>query len=207
MPNSPGRPIVVVVVVITSPLPVDGGTARTATQVHPINLNESDLGKDGSQFLTSHHWLVAPPPTRPTAIGGYPRVASYDMLDEQLHDCNPVKSGASPVCHLKMKVSRHVVCPRTQQASCRLVFYAILFFMLSAKQGSCEYHFLKYFGMARLRNEPKDYRLRSGHSNHYTIAAVGRPICPLYQGERYLFYRLRRLHEKITCQSSIKKLQ
>ena len=35
--------------------------------------------------------LVAPPPTRRTAIGGYPKVASDDMLDEQLHYFNPVK--------------------------------------------------------------------------------------------------------------------
>ena len=35
--------------------------------------------------------LVAPPPTRRTAIGGYPRVVSYDMLSEQFHYSNPVK--------------------------------------------------------------------------------------------------------------------
>ena len=28
--------------------------------------------------------LAAPPPTRRTAIGGYPKVASYDMLGGQL---------------------------------------------------------------------------------------------------------------------------
>ena len=37
--------------------------------------------------------LVDPPPTRQTAIGGYPKVASYDMLGEQLHYSNPVKHG------------------------------------------------------------------------------------------------------------------
>ena len=37
--------------------------------------------------------LVAPPPTRGTAIGGYPKVASYDMLGKQLHYSNPVKHG------------------------------------------------------------------------------------------------------------------
>ena len=37
--------------------------------------------------------LVAPPLTRQTAIGGYPKVASYDMLGEQLHYSNPVKHG------------------------------------------------------------------------------------------------------------------
>ena len=39
----------------------------------------------------SHELLVAPPPTRRTATGRYPRVASYDMLGEQLHNCNPAK--------------------------------------------------------------------------------------------------------------------
>ena len=41
--------------------------------------------------------LVASQPTRRTAIGGYPKVASYDMLGEQLHYSNPVKHGQSPV--------------------------------------------------------------------------------------------------------------
>ena len=36
--------------------------------------------------------LVAPP-TRRTAIGRYPKVASYDMLGEQLHYSHPVKHG------------------------------------------------------------------------------------------------------------------
>ena len=35
--------------------------------------------------------LVAPPPTRRTAIGGYPKVASCDMLGQQLRYSNPVK--------------------------------------------------------------------------------------------------------------------
>ena len=42
--------------------------------------------------------LVAPPPTRRTAIGGYPKVASYDMLGEQLHYSNPVKHGYTKLC-------------------------------------------------------------------------------------------------------------
>ena len=39
------------------------------------------------------HFELAPPPTRRTAIGGYPRVISYDMLGEQLYNCKPVKCG------------------------------------------------------------------------------------------------------------------
>ena len=41
--------------------------------------------------VNANYRLVAPPPTRRTAIGGYPKVASYDMLGEQLHYSNPVK--------------------------------------------------------------------------------------------------------------------
>ena len=80
-------------VVVTPPLPRDGGTARTAIQVHAVNLIELGYGKDSSPFRISHEWLVPPPPTRRTSIDGYPRVASYDMLNEQLHNCNPVKYG------------------------------------------------------------------------------------------------------------------
>ena len=63
-------------------------------------------------------------------------------------------------------------CPRTQQASLPACSPHYPFFMLSAKQGSCEYHFLKSLGMTRLRNEPQVYRQRCGRSNHYTIAPV-----------------------------------
>ena len=43
-----------VVVVITPPFLRDGGTARTAIQVHAVNLVDIRLGKDGSPFRTSH---------------------------------------------------------------------------------------------------------------------------------------------------------
>ena len=39
------QPVVVVVVVITPPLPRDRGTARTAIQVHAVNLIEIRLGE------------------------------------------------------------------------------------------------------------------------------------------------------------------
>ena len=45
---------VVVVVVVTPPLPWDGGMARTSIQVHAVNLIELDWGKGGSPFRTSH---------------------------------------------------------------------------------------------------------------------------------------------------------
>ena len=43
--------------------------------------------------VNANYRLVAPPPTRRTVIGGYPKVASYDMLGEQLYYSNPVKHG------------------------------------------------------------------------------------------------------------------
>ena len=46
--------LVVAVVGITPSLPRDGGMARTAIQVHVVNLIEIRLGIDGSPFQTSH---------------------------------------------------------------------------------------------------------------------------------------------------------
>ena len=55
--------------------------------------------------------LVAPPPTRQTDIGGYPKVAFYDMLSEQLHYFNPVKhEGLSAiVARIEIHLSLHFV--------------------------------------------------------------------------------------------------
>ena len=62
---------------------------------HIVNL----IKISGSLFRSSHEGNLqtgsnefVPPPTRWTAIGGYPKVASYDMLSEQLHYANPVPS-------------------------------------------------------------------------------------------------------------------
>ena len=54
-------------------------------------------------IINANYRLVAPPPTRLTAIGGYPKVASYDMLGEQLHYSNPVKYGYAYVRNSKSK--------------------------------------------------------------------------------------------------------
>ena len=43
--------VVVGVVVITPPLPRDGGTARTAIQVYAVNLSEIRLGKRRQPIL------------------------------------------------------------------------------------------------------------------------------------------------------------
>ena len=53
--------------------------------------------------------LVAPPPTRRTAIGGYPKVASYDMLCEQLHYSNPVKHGDQELVHVILNITEGLV--------------------------------------------------------------------------------------------------
>ena len=49
--------------------------------------------------------LVASLPTRQTAIGGHPKVASYDKLGEQFHYCNPVKRDHSIYCRQHGRVA------------------------------------------------------------------------------------------------------
>ena len=48
--------------------------------------------------------LVAPPPTKRTAIGGYPKVASYDMLGEHVIEGTIVNSDVLP-CNEKEAVA------------------------------------------------------------------------------------------------------
>ena len=54
--------------------------------------------------VNANYRLVAPPPTRRTAIGGYPKVASYDMLGEQLHYSNPVEQGKETLLNYTFKL-------------------------------------------------------------------------------------------------------
>ena len=63
--------------------------------------------------------------------------------------------GGPPVCHIKVEASRYLPCPRTQQASLPACSPHYPIFMLGAKQGSCEYHFSKSFGVP-LSALPKD---------------------------------------------------
>ena len=70
--------------------------ARTAIQVHAINQIKQAKRKVAAHFesvVNASYRLVAPPPTRRTHIGGYPKVASYDMLGERLHYSNPMNHG------------------------------------------------------------------------------------------------------------------
>ena len=69
---------------------------ETIFKIHAANLNELSKGKSGGPFRTSHECRLligSLPPLRRTAIGGYTKVASYDMLGKHLHCSNPVKHG------------------------------------------------------------------------------------------------------------------
>ena len=77
---------VLFVCLFTPPLPWDGGTVQTHCEPDQYNAL-IELGEAGSHFEpVAKEGLVAPPPTRRTAIGGYPIVASYDMLGGQHSD-------------------------------------------------------------------------------------------------------------------------
>ena len=76
--------------------------------------------------------------------------------------CQPHKGGGIPLSAFPMDTTSKLAG----------LFSTVSLFMLSAKQGSCEYYFLKSFGKTRLRNEPQVYRLQRGRSNHCTIAPV-----------------------------------
>ena len=95
--------------------------------------------------------MVAPPLAMRTATRGYPKVAFYDMLGEQLHNCNPVNYRyATCLPHKDGGVPLSVL-PKDTTSKFAGLFSTLSLFMLSAKQGSCEYHFLKSFGKTRLR--------------------------------------------------------
>ena len=96
--------------------------ARTAILVYAINLIELGQGEVAVHFelvVDANCRLVAPPPTRRTVIGGYPKVGSYDMLGEQLHCSNPVKQGenvSSPMLSfVSMIISENIKIKRRDQ--------------------------------------------------------------------------------------------
>ena len=93
-------------------------------------------------------------------------------------------------------------CPRTQQASLPTCSPHFHFFILSAKQGSWEYHLLKFFGVTRQGNEAQVYRLRCGRSHHYTIAPVFRQCSFVHHragGKEYRFSLLRHIYPISSC--------
>ena len=93
--------------------------------------------------------MVAPPSTRRIAIGGYPKVASYDMLGEKLDNSNPVKHGCVTFLPHKDGGIPLSVLPKDTTSKLAGLFSILSLFILSTMQGSCEYHFLKSFGMTR----------------------------------------------------------
>ena len=71
----------------------------------------------------------------------------YDVLGEQLHNCNPVKYGwATCLPHKGGGVPLSAL-PKDTTSKVIGLSFTLFLVMLSAKQGSCEYHFLKSFGM------------------------------------------------------------
>ena len=105
--------------------------------------------------MNANNRLVAPPPTRRTAICGYLRVASYDMLGEQLDNCNPMKYGYATYLLLKDEGIPLSALPKDTTRKFPACSRHFLFFMPSAKQESSENHFLKSFGMTGLYTNPK----------------------------------------------------
>ena len=96
---------------------------------------------------------------------------------------------ASPsVCHMKMEASRKVTCPWTQQANLAVgsPYYP---YVMSAKLGSWEYHFLKSFGMTRLgkwtpdlpsvKQTLKTLRHRGGYSASSLLVSAPPTSLPL----------------------------
>ena len=65
--------------------------------------------------------------------------------------------------------------------ACRLVLHTILF-VLSAKQGSCEYHFLKSFGMNRLENESRSTECEADAQTITPLSRCNFSLC-LYSQE------------------------
>ena len=75
---------------------------------------------------------------------------SSDMLGEQLHNCNPVKYvWATCLSHKGGGVPLSAL-PKDTTSKLAGLFSTQFLFKLSAKQESCEYPFLKSFGMIRL---------------------------------------------------------
>ena len=125
------------------------GNPDSRRQPNWIRLGEKWQSISNESWM-QNYWLVVPPPTRRTAIGGYPRVASYDMLGEQLHSSNPAKHDYATCWRRKDSGIPLRVLPKDTTSKLAGLFSTLSFFMLSTKQESFEYHFLKYFGMTRL---------------------------------------------------------
>ena len=72
---------------------------ETVFQIHTTNVMTLGLGEVAAHFelvVNTNYRLVAPQPRR-TTIGGCPKVASYDMLGEQLQYSNWIKWGRKKI--------------------------------------------------------------------------------------------------------------
>ena len=139
------------VVVITRPFPSNEGMTQTAVHIHAVNLIKSRLGERW-QPISNQSWVTVSSHQQ----GRLPLVGIQEL---PFRTCWVSKftiviwwsTDKPPVCHIKVEASRWVPWPRTQQASLPACSPHCPFYMLSAKQGSCEYHFLKSFDMTPLR--------------------------------------------------------
>ena len=88
---------------------------------------------------------------------------SSDMLGEQPHNYNPVKYGRAICLPHKGGGIPLSALPKDTTSKLAGLFSTLFLLMLSAKQGSCEYHFLKSFGMTRLGMNPRstDYNVEA----------------------------------------------
>ena len=89
--------------------------------------------------------------------GRLPLVGSQElsvMLGEQLYNCNPVKYGYATCLPHKDRGVPLSALPKDTTSKLAGLFSTLSFFMLSANQGSCEYHFLKSIAFGRLKSLP-----------------------------------------------------
>ena len=84
--------------------------------------------------------MCAMRPQKPTSL----TPLFYNMLGEQLHNSNQVKQGnAICLAHKKENIPLNVLPKETENKLAGLYVNITIFFMQSAKQKSCQYHFLK----------------------------------------------------------------
>ena len=136
--------------VVTPPLPWDGGTEWIAIQNHAVNLIEIRLGERW-QPISNQSWVTGSPTTNKVDCHWWAPKSCPTYWVSNFTIVIRWSMGRPPVCHIKVEASSKVPCPRTQQANLSACSLHHPFLMLSANQGSCEYHFLKSSGMTWLR--------------------------------------------------------
>ena len=74
------------------------GNLRTVAIMIEVTSRRMECTLLTSNYSQMPAVALHPPPPRQTAIGGHPRVAFYDMLNEYLHNSNPIKRGDVHSC-------------------------------------------------------------------------------------------------------------